>query len=83
MTDSFNSRTTLSVGDRAYEIFRLASLEDRFDIQRLPLSLKILLENLIRLEDGVSVTARDVEALAGWTRRVHRSARSPLPPAGS
>ncbi len=66
MTDSFNSRATLSVGNKTYEIFRLASLADRHDIQRLPFSLKILLENLIRLEDGVSVTAGDIEALAGW-----------------
>ena len=45
MTDSFNSRATLSVGDRAYEIRRLASLQERFDVQQLPFSMKILLEN--------------------------------------
>ena len=66
MADSFNARSTLAVGGVEYEIFRLDRLADRFDTSRLPFSLKILLENLLRHEDGAVVTASDVEALAGW-----------------
>ncbi len=66
MADSFNARSTLEVGGVEYEIFRLDRLADRFDTSRLPFSLKILLENLLRHEDGGAVTASDVEALAGW-----------------
>ena len=66
MTDSFNTRSTLEVGGVEYEIFRLDRLPNRFDTSRLPFSLKILLENLLRHEDGANVTASDIEALAGW-----------------
>ena len=66
MTDSFSARSTLEVGGVEYEIFRLDRLVQRFDLSRLPFSLKILLENLLRHEDGVDVTASDIEALAGW-----------------
>ena len=66
MTDSFKARSTLEVGGVEYEIFRLDRLPDRFDTSRLPFSLKILLENLLRHEDGANVTAGDIEALAGW-----------------
>ena len=65
-TDSFNVRSTLDVGGTQYEIFRLDRLKTQFDLGRLPYSLKILLENLLRHEDGSSVTAADVEALATW-----------------
>ena len=65
-TDSFGARATLRVGGRDREIFRLDALQARFDVARLPYSLKILLENLLRCEDGVSVRAPDVEALASW-----------------
>jgi aconitate hydratase len=67
MSDSFQTRTTLDVGGRAYEIFSLARLGERFDLSRLPFSLKVLLENLLRCEDGVSVSAEDVRALAEWS----------------
>ena len=66
MTDSFNTRSTLEVGGAEYEIFRLDRLPNRFDTSRLPFSLKILLENLLRHEDGTNVTASEIEALAGW-----------------
>ena len=66
MTDSFSARSTLVVGGVEYEIFRLDRLAGRHDLSRLPFSLKILLENLLRHEDGVDVTASDIEALAGW-----------------
>jgi aconitate hydratase len=64
--NSFDSRATLSVGDRSYEIFRLDALQARYDVARLPFSLKILLENLLRNEDGESIRAQDIEALARW-----------------
>ena len=66
MNDSFNARSTLEVGGVKYEIFRLDRLAGRFDPDRLPFSLKILLENMLRHEDGANVTASDIEALAGW-----------------
>ena len=64
--DSFGARDTLEVGGRSLELFRLDALEERFHVARLPFSLKVLLENLLRTEDGMSVTREDVEALAGW-----------------
>jgi aconitate hydratase len=65
MTDSFKTRTTLSVGARNYEILSLSALRGR-NVDRLPYSLKILLENLLRFEDGVNVTKTDIEALLAW-----------------
>jgi aconitate hydratase len=65
MTDSFNARTTLSVGAQQYEILGLSALKGH-KVDRLPFSLKILLENLLRFEDGVNVTKNDIEALLGW-----------------
>src|SRR6201992_4129386 len=65
-TNSFDAKATLTVGDASYEIFRLDALQSKFDIARLPFSLKILLENLLRNEDGESIRAQDVEALATW-----------------
>jgi aconitate hydratase len=64
--NSFGAKGSLDVGGRSYEIFRLSALADRFDVARLPFSLKILLENLLRNEDDVSVRAAEIEALAGW-----------------
>ncbi|MGO8856783.1 MAG: aconitate hydratase AcnA [Steroidobacteraceae bacterium] len=65
MTDSFKARTTLSVGTRTYEILGLSALKGH-KVDRLPFSLKILLENLLRFEDGVNVTKSDIEALLHW-----------------
>ena len=65
MTDSFKTRTTLNVGERTYAIRGLAALAAQ-RVDRLPFSLKILLENLLRFEDGVNVTRGDIEALIGW-----------------
>jgi aconitate hydratase len=66
MTDQFGSKDTLRVGDRSYEIYRLDALEKRgFDIARLPFSLRILLENLLRHQEKADM-AGDVEALARW-----------------
>src|SRR5436190_1715224 len=64
--NSFDARATLTVGGRDYEIYRLDALQSRFDVARLPFSLKLLLENLLRTEDGVAVRGEDVEALASW-----------------
>jgi aconitate hydratase len=61
--DSLGARGTLSVGDNSYEVFRLSAVDGA---ERLPYSLKILLENLLRTEDGVNITADHVRALAGW-----------------
>jgi len=69
------------VGDREYEIFRLSALADRFDVARLPYSIKVLLENVLRLEDGRSVSAGDVEAIAGWDAGAEPSAEIPFQPA--
>jgi aconitate hydratase len=67
MIDSFGVRGTLRAGNREYEIFRLAALRrEGIDVTRLPYALKILLENLLRHEDGVSVTRDDILALARW-----------------
>src|SRR6266850_577999 len=65
MTDSFKSRTTLEVGTEHYEILSLKALEP-LNVDRLPFSLKILLENLLRFEDGVNVTRSDIDALVKW-----------------
>ncbi len=65
MTNSFKARSTLAVGNRSYEIFSLAALPKE-RVARLPYSLKILLENLLRFEDGVNVTRNDIEALLAW-----------------
>src|SRR6185436_14894101 len=64
--DSFSARSTLDVGGETYEIFRLDALQSRFDVLRLPYTLRVLLENVLRLEDGVTVTGDDVEAVARW-----------------
>jgi aconitate hydratase len=65
-TNSFDARSTLTVADRSVEIYRLDALQARFDVARLPFSLKILLENLLRTEGNGAVTAADIEALATW-----------------
>ena len=65
-TDSFGARARLEVGPASFEIFRLDALDAIADVGRLPFSVKILLENLLRHEDGATVTHDDVEALARW-----------------
>jgi aconitate hydratase len=65
MTDSFNARTTMQVGAKQYDMLSLEALAAH-DVKRLPFSLKILLENLLRFEDGVNVTRKDIEALLKW-----------------
>src|SRR2546428_803770 len=68
--DSFGSRSTLKVGRRSFEIFRLAALEQRgLPVSGLPYSLRILLENLLRREDGRTVRGDEIEKLARWDPR--------------
>jgi aconitate hydratase len=64
--NSFGAQAGLDVGDRSLEIFRLDALTSVGDVAGLPFSLKVLLENLLRNEDGHAVTAEDVEAFARW-----------------
>ncbi|MFO0659686.1 MAG: aconitate hydratase AcnA [Polyangiaceae bacterium] len=67
MANTFGARSTLVVGDRTLTIYKLDALEKHgVDLARLPFSLRILLENLLRCEDGLSVTADDIKALANW-----------------
>ena len=65
MTDSMKTRATLDVAGRKYDYYRLPAIQGH-DLARLPYSLKILLENLLRFEDGVNVTKADIEALLKW-----------------
>ncbi|MGH8202504.1 MAG: aconitate hydratase AcnA [Steroidobacteraceae bacterium] len=65
MTNSFKAQSSLAIGNRSYEIWSLAALP-REKVARLPYSLKVLLENLLRSEDGVNVTRKDIEALLAW-----------------
>src|SRR5471032_2809102 len=63
--DSFNARRTLTVGAKKYDYFSLAALSEKgFDLSKMPLSMKIFLENLLRHEDGMAVKKSDVEAVA-------------------
>jgi aconitate hydratase len=64
--NSFGARSTLQVGGTTHEIFRLDALQSRYDVARLPYSLKVLLENLLRNEDGEAVTREDIENVARW-----------------
>jgi aconitate hydratase len=72
--NSYASRATLKSGNNSYKIYRLPALDARgFNLSRLPFSLKILLENLLRREDGVNVTAGDIEFLAKWDAKAEPS----------
>ena len=79
--DSFGARSELEVGGSSYEIYRLDALQQKFDVARLPYSLKVLLENVLRLEDGTSVTAENVESIARWDAAAEPSSEIPFQPA--
>ncbi|WP_246210029.1 aconitate hydratase [Nocardioides piscis] len=65
--DSFGAKSSLDVDGKSYEIFRLDKVVgEGLDVESLPFSLKVLLENLLRTEDGADITADDIKALAGW-----------------
>jgi aconitate hydratase len=78
VVDSFGSRGTLQVGAASYELFRLSAIPGS---QRLPFSLKVLLENLLRTEDGANVTADQVRALAGWNSQLEPDTEIQFTPA--
>jgi aconitate hydratase len=80
MTDKTDAATVLKVGEREYEIFSLDSLKGT-NVSRLPYSLKVLLENLLRHEDGVNVTRDDIEALANWDPKAEPSTEIAFTPA--
>ena len=80
-SDSFGARAELEVSGRKFEIHRLDALQQKFDTARLPYSLKVLLENALRLEDGSSVTSDDVEAIATWNAKAEPSVEIPFQPA--
>src|SRR4051812_1264741 len=79
--NSFDARGTLRVGDRDLTIYRLAALQSRFDVARLPFSLKVLLENLLRTEGNGAATAEDIEALARWDAKAEPSDEIAFTPA--
>src|ERR1700679_2390880 len=80
MTDSFKARTTLKVGAEQYEILGLSALKSQ-NVDRLPFSLKILLDNLLRFEDGVNVTRSDIDALLKWDPKAQPSHEIAFTPA--
>src|SRR5256714_8127368 len=79
--NSFDARATLTVGGSSYEIFRRDALQARYDVARLPFSLKVLLENLLRNEDGEAIRAADIEALATWDAKTEPSKEIAFTPA--
>ena len=79
--DSFGARSTLAVGGTTYDVFRLGALQSRYDVARLPYTLRILLENLLRREDGDTVTREDVEAIATWDAAAEPSSEITFAPA--
>ncbi|MCD0486248.1 aconitate hydratase AcnA [Streptacidiphilus sp. ASG 303] len=76
--NSFDARSSLQVGDESYEIFKLSAVEGS---ERLPYSLKILLENLLRTEDGANITADHIRALGGWDQSAEPSQEIQFTPA--
>ena len=67
--DTLNTRTTLSVGGKSYDYYSLAKAAEKFgDVSRLPFSMKVLLENMLRFEDGTTVTEADVQAIIDWQK---------------
>jgi aconitate hydratase len=79
--NSFGARGTLNMGGVGFEIYRLEVLQQRFDVARLPFSLKVLLENLLRTEGNGSVTAADIQALASWDAKAQPSVEIAFTPA--
>jgi aconitate hydratase len=79
--DSFNARDTLEVPGAEYEIYRLDALQSDYDVARLPYSIKVLLENALRLEDGESVTRDHIETIARWDAKAEPSEEIPFQPA--
>jgi aconitate hydratase len=81
MANSFGAQATLDAGGRPYEVYRLEALERDYTVSRLPYTLRVLLENVLRLEDGVTVTEADVEAVARWSATAEPSREISFMPA--
>ena len=81
MKDTFGAAAELQAGGTTYRIHRIGALADRFPVDSLPYSLKVLLENVLRLEDGVAVTSSDAEAIAGWDPAAEPTEEIPFQPA--
>ncbi|TDJ64863.1 MAG: aconitate hydratase AcnA [Proteobacteria bacterium] len=81
MKNSFDTRTNLHAANTDYEIFNVQRLADRYPVERLPYAHKILLENLLRHEDGINVTRDDIEALANWNAGAEPSQEIAFTPA--
>src|SRR3954464_15524331 len=79
--NSFGARAELEVGGETLDMFRLDALQSKFDVARLPFSLKVLLENLLRNEDGVAVTEESLEKLARWDAKADPSDEIAFTPA--
>jgi aconitate hydratase len=81
MSDSFKTRTTLKVGSKEYSIYSLKALEEKYGVSRLPFTHKVLLENLLRHEDGKDITKSDIEALANWDAKAKPATEIAFTPA--
>ena len=81
MGDTFSTAASLSVNGKAYRYFSLVKLAQTHDISHLPFSLKILLENLLRHEDGKNVTRSDIEAMCHWNPAVEPETEIAFTPA--
>ena len=80
--DSFQSKDSLKVGDSSYDYYRLEAVSgEGLDVSTLPFSLKVLLESLLRTEDGADITKADIEALAGWDAAAEPSKEIQFTPA--
>jgi aconitate hydratase len=79
--NSFGARDTLRVGDRELEYYRLDALQSQYDVARLPFSLKVLLENLLRTEGNGSVTKDDILKIATWDAKAEPSEEIAFSPA--
>ena len=82
MTDSFNTRAQFTAGDRSFDYFSLPKLQEQFPgVAKLPYAQKILLENLLRHEDGSNVDADDIKALANWDAKAEPDTEIAFTPA--
>ena len=79
--DSLNTRSTLDVGGKSYAYYSLHKAAEKLgDVSRLPFSMKVLLENLLRFEDGETVTRDDIQAMVDWQKERSIDARDPVSP---
>ncbi len=81
MTDSFKTQAELSSGGKSYQYRNLTALQAQYNVARLPFCLKILLENLLRLEDGVNTTKEQIEAVLNWNPTKQSTVEIPFMPA--